>query len=705
MADNTAELALSGTSAAPRDADIGYIGDNLFRLSLTRENKAEIFEYGMSKLDQGQPEAELMLRNLTTWCPDVVGQFSPRSSETILDTPFRLIFPNHHKHGFDNGLYVRQYLAISYCWHVDDFPYPQYTPHDHWPFSKPIVDAILRAKGHPREGIWIDQICIDQNDSVDKQRSVAAMDVIYRSCRRLLILLEDVELTNAEARLSEVYNLHTTASDRSWLPGHEARAEFLSFYKKVNKARWWTRAWCLHEFNTNEPWTDRRQCDLLRNAMFIMNGPGDSTVKMEWINLQLIMSAALDLLPIEAKFGSMYFQGWTIFTGFINQDASRVGDDNTIWRPSIMSGHNGVAQKGCQNPADRISIMLNMGERALAYTGEALNRKEEVLYLSALLALAAGETYPLSMMDSRPLNLNGRDSWLSQSIASGETVIPRFRLGGVQGIHQISKQKIELDLIFFDRPLITVNDEDHFPPTYNVFPGIIPITYPEMHVTEDVPESQSAYSPKTQSASDNDQYRRRFLAACILNGHDFTARLWEQLKREVVKPNYNQGAHKDLAPNQALRIPAQRLLEELGAPITENTPTPSVFNAEEATFFLTWVTDPRSMYYVSFTLPLRVQCTIDGRQAMMTSIFRNENYNSGPLEDLRIAIPTDLVNVGCIPLRFWILRPVNDDNNIVRWKIAAKAMLLGEPDLMEELRLNGDKEDAAVTIKRLIVEG
>ncbi|EFQ91739.1 hypothetical protein P3342_008442 [Pyrenophora teres f. teres] len=705
MADDIAELALSATSAAPRDADIEYIGDNLFRLCLTRENKAEIFEHGMSKLDQGQHEAELMLKNLTAWCPHVASQFSPRSSATILDTPFRLIFPNEHRNGFDNGLYVRQYLAISYCWHADHFPYPQYTPHDHWPFSKPIVDAILEAKGHHREGIWIDQICIDQNDSVDKQKSVAAMDVIYRSCRRLLILLEDVELTDAEARLSEVYNLHTTASDRSWLPGHEARADFLSFYKKVNKARWWTRAWCLHEFNTNEPWTDRRQCDLQRNAMFIMHGPDSSTVKMEWMNLQLIMSAALDLLSIEAKFGTMYFEGWAIFTGFINQDASRVGDDNTIWRPSIMSGHNGVAQKGCQNPADRISIMLNMGERALAYIGEALNNREEVLYISALLALAAGESYPLSMMGGKPFTLNGRDSWLSRGITSGDTVIPRFRLGGVQSIHQISEQEIELDLIFFNRPSIIVYDEDNLAPTYNVFPGIIPITYPQMHVAEDVPESQSPYSPETQSASDNDQYRRRFLAACILNGYDFTARLWEQLKREVVKPNYNQGAHKDLAPNQALRIPAQRLLEELGTSTAENTPQPSVFNLEEATFFLTWVTDPRSMYYVSFTLPLRVQCTIDGRQAMMTSMLRNENYNGGSLEELRVAIPADLVGVGCIPLRFWILRPVNDDGNTVRWKIAAKAMLLGEPDLMEELRLNGDKDDAAITIKRSIVEG
>ena len=705
MADSTAALAPSSTSAAPKDADIEYIGDHLFRLSLTRENKAEIFEYGMSKLDQGHTEAKLMLRNLAAWCPNVAARFSPRSSATILDTPFRLIFPNEHRDGFDNGLYVRQYLAISYCWHADDYPYPQHTPHDRWPFSKPIVDAILSTKGHAREGIWIDQICIDQNDSVDKQKSVAAMDVIYRSCRRLLVLLEDVELTETEARLSEVYNLDTTVLDKSWLPGPEVRADFLSFYEKVNKARWWTRAWCLHEFNTNEPWSDQRQCDLRRNAMFIMNGPKGSTVKMEWVRLQLIMSSALDLLSIEAKFGTDYFEGWAIFTGFINQDASRAMDDNTVWRPSIMSGHNGVGQKGCQNPADRISIMLNMGERALAYTGEEVNSREEVLYLSALLALAAGESYPLSMMDGRPLALHGTNSWLSQSIARGETVIPKFRLGGVGGIHCISEQEIDLDLVFFNRPAVVMDDGDNLVPTYNIFPGIVPITFPAMHVTEDIPETLSAYSPNTQSAIDNDLYRRRFLAACILNGHDFTARLWEQLKRDVVKPNYNQGAHKDLEPNSALQIPAQRLLEELHASTAKNTPATEALDLEEATFFLTWVTDPRSMYYISFTMPIRMQCTIDGRQAILTSMLSNENFKKGSPEELRVAIPTDLLVTTCIPLRVWILRPIKEHDNIMKWKIAAKAILLGEPDLMEELKLNGDKEDAPVTLRRAIVEG
>jgi hypothetical protein len=146
--------------AAIKDADIEFIDDNLFQLTLTRENKAEIFEYAISKLDEGQDETDLILRNLTTWCPDVAALFLKRSSSTVLDTPFRLIYPKDALTAFDNGLYVRQYMAISYCWHSDDFPSPDYATHEHWPVSKPFVDAILSEKNHPRVGIWMDQLSV-----------------------------------------------------------------------------------------------------------------------------------------------------------------------------------------------------------------------------------------------------------------------------------------------------------------------------------------------------------------------------------------------------------------------------------------------------------------------------------------------------------------------------------------------------------------
>jgi hypothetical protein len=196
----------------PRDASIEYISDNIFQLTLTTENKDEIFAHGLSKLDEGAEEADLILRNL--------------------------IFPADARESFDNGLYVRQYVAISYCWHSADYPYPGCEPYDCWPFNKSFVDAILSDKDHPREGIWIDQLCINQEDSLDKQRSVAAMDVIYRSCIRLLVLLEDVMLDEAETRLVKDCTGISMQYKRSWVPEPDVRHLYVSVWRKVEKARW-----------------------------------------------------------------------------------------------------------------------------------------------------------------------------------------------------------------------------------------------------------------------------------------------------------------------------------------------------------------------------------------------------------------------------------------------------------------------------------
>jgi hypothetical protein len=228
----------SERTMAPRDASIEYISDDVFRLTLTPKNKAEVFEPGLSKLNEGQEEASLILRNLTSWCPNVAAQFSQRSTTTALKTPFRLIFPSDARRAVEKELYPRQYFAISYCWHSDDYPSPNYEPHDRWLFSKPFVNAILGDKEDPRIGLWIDQLCINQEDSLDKQMSVAAMDVIYRSCMRLLVLLEDVTLTEAEAHFVETFEITKIQWHRLWVPEPDVRPLYLSFYKKVNAARW-----------------------------------------------------------------------------------------------------------------------------------------------------------------------------------------------------------------------------------------------------------------------------------------------------------------------------------------------------------------------------------------------------------------------------------------------------------------------------------
>lgn len=339
--------------------------------------------------------------------------------------------------------------------------------------------------------------------------------------------------------------------------------------------------------------------------------------------------------------------------------------------------------------------MLNISGLALAYNGDGSSDREKILYISALLALAAGEAYPLSMMDSKSIKLDGNTTWLSPSIAAQDTTIPNFILGSVQGIRHVSTEFIELDMVFLRAPWGLRQQDAQLETANQVFPEMIKTTEPLKHTPDGV-----IVSPlKVRPDSEYDKHRRRFIAICIENGLQFTAALWEQLKRDIVHPNYNQGVHQDLQPNAALSVPAQKFLEQLhrnaNAGIVERT----AFDLEDAKLFLTWVTDPRSMYYIGY-LMVRLQCTIDGRHALMTGTLINEHWEGAVFEELQAAIPVDLLDASCIPLRIWILQPLEiKEDKVVSWRIVAKALLLGEPDLMEEVRLNGNRDDAVVKLE------
>jgi hypothetical protein len=542
----------------------------------------------------------------------------------------------------------------------------------------------------------MDQLCIDQKSSVDKQSSVAAMDIIYRSCIRLLVLLEDVFLDEQEVALHEKYDPSETKFDRAWIPPTEERPAFASFYRKVTAARWWDRAWCFHEFNVNDPWIDKRQCHRIHNATFITNGPRGSTVHIKWWTLQIILLTAQRSVP-----------GLTSKVTTEKEEAILLGSKSRIdrkvaWRNSFMAKHNGVAQKGCLHLADRLSIMINMCGLGLAYRGHALKSKEEVLYFSALLALAAGEVYPLTMFHGNILvRLDNALTWLQQHFTAEDTTIPKFKFGNLYGIHRISMHEIELDMIFLAAPLLwkNVGDED-LEPTYEIFPETVAITKPSSLV----PGGQMMGWDEPDHS--REKSRRRFLAGCLRHGYSFTARLWAQLKRDVIGPSYNVGIFKDLTANPSLFDAARSFIAQLLPTSTLlGIPFPSDFNLEDAHLFLTWLTDPRSKYYISIYTYL-VQCTTDNQGAFITATHvSDEHWQDGPAEEIHAAIPTDLLSATCRPLRVWLLRSIKDNKRESKWRTVGKAVLLGEPDLMSEALRSKGRHDAVVELRERVVVG
>jgi Heterokaryon incompatibility protein (HET) len=68
-----------------------------------------------------------------------------------------------------------------------------------------MADAVLSLRTSGDEGVWLDKLCINQSDEREKAVAIGAMDVVYRSARRLVILLEDVQLDAVEEKAAETY--------------------------------------------------------------------------------------------------------------------------------------------------------------------------------------------------------------------------------------------------------------------------------------------------------------------------------------------------------------------------------------------------------------------------------------------------------------------------------------------------------------------
>lgn len=185
------------------------------------------------------------------------------------------------------------FTAISYSWH---YPSWQLAPTAQpiapgWEISRPMVDAIMGLRENEDEAVWMDKLCIDQTDEKDKDMHIGAMDIIYRSARRLIILFKDIQLREEEGEAGVAYagfyqDLCGEVSDRG-LEGRE-RSQFVHSYFPVRErmlreegkghlpqairpfvmkmltSRWYSRAWCAHESRV----APARTCQQPPNPLF-----------------------------------------------------------------------------------------------------------------------------------------------------------------------------------------------------------------------------------------------------------------------------------------------------------------------------------------------------------------------------------------------------------------------------------------------------
>ncbi|KAJ4984155.1 O-methyltransferase family 2 [Stagonosporopsis vannaccii] len=210
-------------------------------------------------------DADTLLVDLGHLAPSVAKDFVSKE-HTEASFAFRLI-NDVNFHGEEEG-----YIALSYCWKrmnrdaprkvVEELPFAwsRETEQFSLPTSGAVFQAVLKEKS-ASEGLWFDQVCIDQDDEAERATTIGAIDRLYSNARVVVVALDDIVATPAEEQFLRCYQDQYSYSD---LPiDQEPNAHqsppfmynypaFISFFERFIESEWFERAWCAYEMRLGQ---------------------------------------------------------------------------------------------------------------------------------------------------------------------------------------------------------------------------------------------------------------------------------------------------------------------------------------------------------------------------------------------------------------------------------------------------------------------
>ncbi|KAF1911072.1 hypothetical protein BDU57DRAFT_485483 [Ampelomyces quisqualis] len=216
-------------------------------------------------LPEADIDATTLLSDLGQLAPTVVKEFIPKHYAER-SFPLRLLNDIDFQ-GIEDG-----YIALSYCrkkFHPETpmsvvthiaFGWWQEVDQLPMPTSDVIFQAVLQEK-RVNEGIWYDQLCIDQNDEAERVASIGAIDSIYKNARIVIVALDDIAVLPEEERLLryyvEQYNFSKLSYDQQpnvalSPPLMQQKPLLFSFLERILSSSWFDRAWCAHEMKSGQ---------------------------------------------------------------------------------------------------------------------------------------------------------------------------------------------------------------------------------------------------------------------------------------------------------------------------------------------------------------------------------------------------------------------------------------------------------------------
>ena len=408
-------------------------------VQVSRRNRSKLLQRARRESQHLTEDTQRLLAQLHSFHRSTAEKFVIRNTHEP-DVPFRLLVEDSVADRKSSSRTFNSFIALSYCWHsnqwaraqcLGQFPSP-------WPISRRLFDALLGERISPNEGIWIDALCIDQDNAEEKQRAIAYMDMIYRSARRVVVVLEDITFSESEkAVLDEIFSeqsqryVDRADSFRNLKRCQQQHAVAARF--RIWSARWFKRAWCSHELQVGIDFT------------FLI--PTESEIST--MTVDMILDLDLITMHPERPRGMPEFDACETIL-------RRVVDGIHEKPPEpLLCQFQDLMQFDCSIESDRISIAVNAVKLQLSYQGGELS-KEQGHWVLAMIALASGEATVLSSV-GRPLILNhekdkfARNSWLSLKSHSRDLMGP---YGGAvlrqpPCIRAIEPEYILLDLLSF----------------------------------------------------------------------------------------------------------------------------------------------------------------------------------------------------------------------------------------------------------------
>ena len=437
--------------------------------------------------------ATTLLANISRLAPALTKEFIPKD-HLEATFPFRLI----------NDVEFRgeeeSYIALSYCRKsftlnaprrvvtpVGDLPFGWQKEIEQFPLptGAALFEAVIREK-NKGEGLWFDQVCLEQEDESERTGVAGAIDVVYKNARAVVVAIDDVAITPDEEQFLryyvEQYSYSQVPSGQQPNAGltpplMEQFSPLKTFLERILSSEWFDRAWCAHEMKMGRSHVFLVPC--LRHyedeVQTIVRFTG------EFFTHLLVLASELTTFtnPVSMKIRSLlaFFQELDTLSAH-GQGTLQRPDTPHDQSPTMQSFTSLVAEtfrmRAGGNPRlpeymrrldanrDKTAIALNASGLPLALAPPGPfsrpNIEDECLRSLLLVGIAARDPVALCTTGT-PLQLHdGSVSWLCRPTSLDTNAArpppPRFSSQASQ-IVQASDGRAEyaqLDLIFLDLP-------------------------------------------------------------------------------------------------------------------------------------------------------------------------------------------------------------------------------------------------------------